>query len=79
MKLKRIGALIVVILLVAIYASTIIFALSDSPDAIYLFRASIFCTVIIPVMLYGYIVIHRVFNHKNDTKELSDDKISLDD
>ena len=79
MKLTRIFALIAVILLAAMYASTIFFALSDSPDAIYLFRASIFCTVIIPVMIYGYMIIYRIFSKKNQPDEQSENEISSDD
>ena len=34
MKIKRIFAIIAVVLLVALYGSTIVFALSDSPSAV---------------------------------------------
>ena len=66
MKIKRIFALIAVILLVALYGSTVVFALSDSPNATYLFKASIFCTVIIPVLLYSYVLVYRIFGHKKE-------------
>lgn len=68
MKIKRIFALIAVILLVALYGSTVVFALSDSPNATYLFKASIFCTVIIPVLLYSYILVYRIFGRKKEEK-----------
>ena len=42
MKIKRIFAIIAVVLLVALYGSTIVFAMSDSPNAVYMFKASIF-------------------------------------
>ena len=76
MKIKRIFAIIAVVLLVALYGSTIVFALSDSPDAVYMFKASIFCTVIIPIILYSYILVYRVFgkkksDHSDDTKDIS--------
>ena len=64
MKIKRIFAIIAVVLLVALYGSTVVFALSDSPNAIYMFKASIFCTVIIPVILYSYILVYRIFGKK---------------
>ena len=75
MKLKRIFAVIAVILLVGLYVSTLIFALLGSPEANYLFKASIFCTVIIPVILYGYILIYKIFNHR----EHKDDGPSSED
>lgn len=77
MKLKRIFALIAVILLVSLYASTLIFAISGNPDANYLFKASIFCTVVIPVILYGYILIYRIFSrqdHKDEHISSEDDQ-----
>lgn len=77
MKIKRIFALIAVILLAALYGSTVIFALSDSPNAAYLFKASIFCTVIIPVILYSYVLVYRIFGRKNeDLPHDSDEKSS---
>ena len=57
MKIKRIFAIIAVVLLVALYGSTIVFAMSDNPNAVYMFKASIFCTVIIPIILYSYILV----------------------
>ena len=64
MKIKRIFAIIAVVLLVALYGSTIVFAMSDNPNAVYMFKASIFCTVIIPIILYSYILVYRVFGKK---------------
>ena len=79
MKIKRIFAIIAVVLLVALYGSTLVFALSDSPNAVYMFKASIFCTVIIPVILYSYILVYRVFGKKksdpaDDAKDTSERK-----
>lgn len=76
MKIKRIFAIIAVVLLVALYGSTLVFALFDSPNAIYMFKASIFCTVIIPVILYSYILVYRIFgkkksNHADNEKDIS--------
>lgn len=79
MKLKRLFAIIAVVLLVALYASTIIFALCDDPNAAYLFRASIFCTVVIPVMLYAYMLVYRIFSSKNNHDEQKSDKKASDD
>ena len=75
MKIKRIFAIIAVVVLVARYGSASVFALSDSPDAVYMFKASIFCTVIIPIILYSYILVYRVFgkkksDHIDDTKDI---------
>ncbi len=69
MKIKRILALAAVIILVIMYLSTIVFALSDSPDAEAWFKASIFCTVVIPVLLYGYMAIYKYVIKKDDDKK----------
>lgn len=76
MKIKKVFALIAVILLVALYGSTVVFALSDSPNATYLFKASIFCTVIIPVLLYSYVLVYRIFGHKKEDKSSDSDDLS---
>ena len=68
MKIKRLLALAAIIILAAMYLSTIVFALSDSPNADYWFKASIFCTVVIPVLLYGYMAIYKYVIKKDGTK-----------
>lgn len=65
-KSKRILALLGVILLVGMYLATLIFALMENENASDLLMASILCTIAVPVLLYGYILLCRVFNHKND-------------
>ncbi|MBR6697029.1 MAG: hypothetical protein IKL73_02030 [Lachnospiraceae bacterium] len=60
MKLKRILAIVGVVILVALYLSTIVFAIIDSDYSKGLFMASIYASVIIPVMIYIYTVIYKV-------------------
>ena len=59
-KAKRILALIGAILLVCMYACTLIFALTGSPASTGLFRASVAATILIPVLLYAYILVARL-------------------
>ena len=59
-KTPRILALAGIVLLLAMYASTLIFALMDSPSAKGLFMASIFCTIAVPVLLFAMIQTARV-------------------
>lgn len=47
-----------------LYVSSIIFALMDSPLAENLLLASLFCTIVIPAVLYGYAVALRYFKKK---------------
>lgn len=65
-KIKRILALIGVVLLVCLYGSTLVFALMDSPAADGLLRASIAATILIPVLLYAYILITRLLKKRRD-------------
>ena len=59
MKLKRILAWIGIILLAGMYILTLVFSLMHGEVAMDLFKASIFCTIIIPVLLYAYNMIYR--------------------
>ena len=67
-KLRRILALLGVVILVGMYVITLVFALSSSPNASNMLMASIVCTVIVPCLLYGMILITRVL----DNRHLSD-------
>ena len=57
MTARRIAALIGIILLAALYASTLVFALLDSPAAKGLLMAAIFCTIVVPVLLYAMTIV----------------------
>lgn len=65
-KIKRILALIGVVLLICLYGSTLVFALMDSLAADGLLRASIAATILIPVLLYAYILIARLLKKRRD-------------
>jgi hypothetical protein len=64
-KRSRIFAIIGVILLVSLYLSTLVFALFDRTESLWLLKASIICTVVIPVLLYGYRLLYKVTNNKD--------------
>lgn len=55
-RLKRIAALTGVILLLGMYVVTFISALFDSPAAQSLFRASLGCTILVPVLCYAFLM-----------------------
>lgn len=76
-KYKRILAFAGVILLVCMYLSTLIFAFLKSPYSADLLKASIACTIIVPVLLYGYILVYRLIGrNKNQEKDSTDNKKS---
>ena len=59
-KTKRILALAGAVLLICMYACTLIFALIDSPAAFGMLKASVTATILIPVLLYAYILVARL-------------------
>lgn len=65
-KAKRILALAGVILLLALYGSTMVFALMDDPAAKGLLMGSIYCTVAVPVLLYAMTLIAGRLKDKNE-------------
>ena len=65
-KIKRILALIGAILLFCMYASTLVFAFIDHSASMGLLKASIACTIILPVLLYAYTLVYRVTKTDSD-------------
>lgn len=65
-KSKRILALAGVFLLLAMYASTLVFALLDHPNAQGMLMASIYCTIVVPVFLYAVLLVAKVLKDKRD-------------
>ena len=65
---KRILALIGVIFLVAMYLSTLIFSLIDSPLASDLLKGSVAATILVPVVLYGFVLFSRLFGNDHDDR-----------
>ncbi len=65
MKLvKRILAICGIIFLVAMYASTLVFAIIGNPKTMGMFKASIFATFIIPVLIWAYTFIYKLIKDR---------------
>ncbi len=62
--MKRIFAIIAIVLLAGLYLSTLIFSLMDSDLAFGMFKASLFMTFAIPFILYAMILIYKFLNKK---------------
>lgn len=73
-KMKRILALVGAILLICMYMCTLIFALIDSPAASGLFKASVAATILVPVLLYAYVLVARLLDSKGTDSDISSDK-----
>ncbi|MCI5919664.1 MAG: hypothetical protein MRZ75_10115 [Roseburia sp.] len=59
-KIKQILAILGIVLLVGLYISTLVCALSDSPDYERMLSASVYATVIIPVLIWAYSFIYKL-------------------
>ena len=70
-KVKQILAIIGTIVLVGLYVSTIVCALSSSDNFMNLLLASIYATVIIPVLIWAYSFIYKLLikDQNNDEKK----------
>ncbi|MCR4924485.1 MAG: hypothetical protein K5931_10810 [Lachnospiraceae bacterium] len=64
--MKRLFALIGAVILAGMYISTLCFALMKSPEFFGFLKASIAATIIVPVLIYGYILIYRVLKEKRN-------------
>ncbi len=73
MKLIRILALISVIFLAGLYVGAIIATLSSSPAAGDWFKACIFLSVVLPVLLYGMALVGRGISNRNDQAQQEED------
>ncbi len=65
-RAKQIAAIIGALLLAALYILTLVFALMKRSDWFQWFQASIFCTVAVPVLIYGMQLLCRVLKKKSD-------------
>lgn len=68
-KTKRILALLGILLLTAMYICTLIFAFTDHSRSMGLLKASIACTILVPVLLYAITLFSRLFRHEDDEND----------
>ena len=68
-KVKQILAIIGIVVLVGLNVSTIVCALSSSDNFMNLLLASIYATVIIPVLIWAYSFIYKLLKKDQDDEE----------
>lgn len=68
-KTKQILAIIGVVLLVALYVSTLVFALIGSDFATNCLKASIYATVVVPVLIWAYTMVYRLLKNHYSLRE----------
>lgn len=75
MNLKRIGAIIGIVILLGFAAAAMIFAFIDAPWAAAALSASLFCAIVIPVFIYLMMLVAKVLRGRGaDPKEQSENK-----
>lgn len=68
-KVKRILALVGVILLLALYGSTMFFAITDNSDTMSMFKASVVATIVVPVLIWAYSFIFKLVKKNDDSQD----------
>lgn len=68
---KRIAALTAVVLLVAMYLVTLILAIFDTSASGTLFKVCLICTIVIPVMAWGFIWLYGQMTGKKTIADLN--------
>ena len=68
-KGKQILAITGIILLVSLYIITLICAITDNTATMRVFMASIFASIVIPVLIWAYSFIYRLIKKDADEKK----------
>lgn len=71
-KTKRILALVCAALLILMYLITLVLAFLASPAAKGMLMAAIACTVVLPCLIYGILLIARILDNRQDEPEEKD-------
>ena len=73
-KLKRILAIICILILLGMYIATFILALADNSATMFMFKGCVACTIFVPVVAYFFICLHRYAMKRSgkDGEEQSD-------
>ena len=67
-KTKRILAIIGIVLLISLYVITIVLAVTDDPNTMNAFRASVYCTFLVPVLIWAYTFIYKLLKNSYGNK-----------
>ena len=73
-KMKRILALLGAVLLAGMYLAVLVLGLTASPHTQNLLMAAIACTILLPCLLYGMILIARILDNRNSKDQKTNEK-----
>ncbi|MBO4505168.1 MAG: hypothetical protein J5712_03025 [Lachnospiraceae bacterium] len=67
-KVRRIAAIVAIVLLVGMYIVAIVAALGKSENAQAIFKLALYCTFVVPVIIYLLQLVYKLANKKNEEK-----------
>ncbi len=70
-QIRRILAMLGIVLLVSMYLITLFCAVFDTGNDMAMFKASVTCTILVPILIWGYTVIYRLAKGRQE-KELQE-------
>ena len=73
-KIKRIVALIGALILIGLYLLVLILGITASPATKNVLMAAICCTIVIPCLIYGMMLVARVLGGKSENENDFADK-----
>lgn len=74
-KVKQILAILGVVLLLGLYAITLIMAVTDNTSTLSMLEASVVATILIPILMWAYSFIYRLLKkYYGSDKDENEDK-----
>ncbi len=70
-QIRRILAILGIVLLVSMYLITLFCAVFDTGNDMAMFKASVTCTILVPILIWGYTVFYRLAKGRQE-KELQE-------
>lgn len=70
-KLKQIIAILMIILLVAMYVITLCLAIFSSKQTGKMFQASLFLTIALPILLWIYIFLYGIYSRRHTIADMN--------
>lgn len=73
-NVKRVVAVIAIVVLVGMYVTTLVMAICDSSATMSMFKGCIGVTIFVPIMAYVYICLHKYAMNRSGRKDYYDNK-----
>ena len=68
-KIKQVLAILLILILIGLYVSTLVFAIIGSERAMVWLKISIYATIVLPVLLWAYGFIYKMIKDDNEKKK----------